>query len=474
MLSNYILKTFNDNSPNTYERYINTYKSLQNLIEKSDLYCQKDPELFEYVCLFILNCEKNNMIDNINNISLYNVFIHSMNLELDNKENNIILNDDEIINTFKEIDIKAIIKNNNLYLKDEKSDKVIYNYKNYYICKKFIYYIYSIYSTNTILEEKYYMNFLKFDYLKNPQNYFDGLLYKIIEKYASSNLSKTSLAKFFNIDFQEYKIIEDEICTKNIHKYIRMIPFCSYDDTERVIKHYAKILIDPSKQKMNQSIRNIKEIKYNDKLIKLLEKFINIVYRKYIFEHEHNNLCNILLFFYYVDKDYEICSPSKIIKDNKILISKKLNIEKEVFESLIYGKAQKYFRLKELLFIANDKNDELNVEQYQKKYIEIINNNNCIEELFKVFRENELILSNLVNNIYIELTKVLSNNENKGKSLNDLVNEIIACENDYFRDDGNKIKSLEELGEMIVTEDIGHYDCHIPDKIKLMKFKNKI
>ena len=139
-----------------------------------------------------------------------------------------------------------------------------------------------------------------------------------------------------------------------------------------------------------------------------------------------------------------------------------------MFESLIYGKAQKYFRLKELLFIANDKNDELNVEQYQKKYIEIINNNNCIEELFKVFRENELILSNLVNNIYIELTKVLSNNENKGKSLNDLVNEIIACENDYFRDDGNKIKSLEELGEMIVTEDIGHYDCHIPDKIKLL------
>ena len=59
MLSNYILKTFNDNSPNTYERYINTYKSLQNLIEKSDLYFQKDPELFEYVCLFILNCEKN-------------------------------------------------------------------------------------------------------------------------------------------------------------------------------------------------------------------------------------------------------------------------------------------------------------------------------------------------------------------------------------------------------------------------------
>ena len=86
VLSNYILKTFKEDSPNIYERYISTYKSLKNLIEKSDLYFQKDPELFEYVCLFILNCEKNNMIDTINNISLYTVFISSMNLELINKK----------------------------------------------------------------------------------------------------------------------------------------------------------------------------------------------------------------------------------------------------------------------------------------------------------------------------------------------------------------------------------------------------
>ena len=101
-------------------------------------------------------------------------------------------------------------------------------------------------------------------------------------------------------------------------------------------------------------------------------------------------------------------------------------------------------------------------------------NNSCIEGLFKVFRENDLILSDLVNNIYDELTKELSKNDNKGKSLDDITNEIIACKNDYFKDDGNEIKTLENLGEMIVTEDIGHYDCHIPDKIKLMKLKNKI
>ena len=103
-----------------------------------------------------------------------------------------------------------------------------------------------------------------------------------------------------------------------------------------------------------------------------------------------------------------------------------------------------------------------------------MSDNNCIEELFKAFRENDLILSDLVNNIYKELEKELTKIENSGKSLNDLANEIIACKNDYFKDNENEIKSLEKLGNMIVTEDIGHYDCHIPDKIKLMKLENKI
>ena len=476
--SNYILKTLKENSPSVYNRYISTYRSLINLIEKIDFYLKKDPEYFEYVCLFFLNSQNNNSINFINNISLYNVFISSLGFELDNKDKRNILNDEEIIKTFKEKNIRATIKNNNLHLKSENLDKVIHNYKNYYIDNDFI-------SSMKILSEENLMRFLKFDYLKNPQNYFDGLLYKVIEKYVSSNLSKTGLSKCFNIDIHEYKIIEDEICSKNIHKYIRMIPYCSNDDTGRTLKQYAKILIDPSKQKMMQSIWNIKELKGNVKLIKLLEKLINIVDRKYIFQHEHNHLCNILLFFYYVNKDYEINTPPKKIKDNKVILSKKSNSEKqddndilkesgEIFEIVTYGKVQKFFKLKQLLFIANEKNDELDVDQFKKKYLETINNNSCIEGLFKAFRENNLILSDLVNNIYDELTKELSKNENKGKSLNDLANEIIACKNDYFKDDGNEIKSLENLGEMIVTEDIGHYDCHIPDKIKLMKLKNKI
>ena len=395
VISNYILKTLKENTPYIYNRYISTYKSLKNLIEKLEFYLKKDPEYSEYVCLFFLNSQKNDSINVINNISLYNVFISSLQLELINKDKKNILNDEEIINTFKEIDIRATIKKNNLYLKSENVDKVIHNYKNYYINKDFIY------SINNPSEENL-MRFLKFEYLKNPQNYFDGFLYKIIEKYVSSNLSKTALAKCFNIDIQEYKIIEDEICSKNIHKYIRMIPYCSNDDTGRTMKQYAKILIDPSKQKMMQSIRNIMKLKGNERLIKLFEKFINIVDRKYIFQHEHNHLCSLLLFFYYVDKDYEINIPPKKIKDNKVILSKKLNTEKnndkdifkesgEIFEIVAYGKVQKFFKLKQLLFIANEKNDEFDVDQYKKKYLETMNNNSCIEEMFKVFRENNLI-----------------------------------------------------------------------------------
>ena len=138
VISNYILKTFKDNSSNIYERYISTYKSMKNLIEKSDFYSKKDPEFFEYVCLFILNSEKNNTINTINNIPLYKVFVSSMNFELINKEEKIILNNEEIIKIFKERCINATIKNDNLFLKGKNIDKVINNYQNYYITKEFI------------------------------------------------------------------------------------------------------------------------------------------------------------------------------------------------------------------------------------------------------------------------------------------------------------------------------------------------
>lgn len=390
-----------------------------------------------------------------------------MNLELINKEKNNLLNDNEIISEFKEEEIEAKIINNNLYLSGKRINGVINNYKNYYITKVFVS---SVCEKLIPLENMSLMNYLKFEFLKNPKNYFDGLLYQIIKKYASSHLSKTSLSKSFNINFPEYEIIEEEICTKNIHKYIRILPYNSEKDSGRTLKQFAKILIDSSKQIMMEDIQKITE---NRALKEYLEKFINIVYRKYIFEHEHNHLCNDLLFFYYVDKDYEINTSPKKIKVNK---PKEQNDKSHVFEDsgenfeiMVYGSAQKFFGLKQLLFIANEKNDELSVDEYKKKYNEIMDKKSNIEELFKIFQNNHLILSDLVNNIYIEIKKELSLDKNKRKTFDDLAGEIIACKNEFYEDNSNKIESLDEFGEMIVIDDIGHYDCHIPDKQKFLE-----
>ena len=321
-ISNYILKNLKDDSEENYYNYISTYKSLKGLIEGVNIYSKSDPDFFEHVFLFLINSQNNDQINTINNIPLYKIFISSMKLELINKEKNNLLNEKEIINKFKENNIKAFIKNNNLHLIGEKINETINNYKNYYITEAFI----SAIATNIIsLEKESLMYYIKFDYLKDSKNYFNGLLYKIIDKYVSSKLSKTSLSKCFNIDIHEFEIIEEEICTNKVHKYIRMIPYSSSNDTGRTLKQFAKILIHPAKQKMMTSFR---EKTNNKALMKYLEEFINIVVRKYIFEHEHNHLCNLLLFFYYVDKDYEINTPPKKIKDNKIEILKKIRLWK--------------------------------------------------------------------------------------------------------------------------------------------------
>ena len=226
----------------------------------------------------------------------------------------------------------------------------------------------------------------------------------------------------------------------------------------------------------------VKSITDNKTLINHLQKFINIVYRKYIFEHEHQHLCNDLLFFFYIDKRFEFNTPLKHIKNS--MIFQKENLAKEdknvkvlkesgeIFETVVYGKIQKFFTLNQLLFIANEKNEELSVEEFRSEYEKCKKSN--IETLFKVFQENELILSDLVNNIYSELKVELYLKKNKGKTLDEITRGIMACMNDYFKEDKHKILSLEGWGNLIVTEDIGHYDCHVPDKIKFFKRKKKL
>ena len=141
------------------------------------------------------------------------------------------------------------------------------------------------------------MNYTKFDLLINPKNYFSGYLYKIIESYVSSNLSKSSIYEWFNIQQGQCPELENEIFTKNIHKYIRYIPYNSCKDTGRTMKQFGLIIINPSKQKMVTQLENLQA---NNELYEKLVLFINIVVRKYTFEHEHehHHLCNNLLYFF--------------------------------------------------------------------------------------------------------------------------------------------------------------------------------
>ena len=253
------------------------------------------------------------------------------------------------------------------------------------------------------------MHYIKYDLLINPKYYFSGYLYNIIEAYVSSNLSKSSIYECFNINQDQCPELENEIFTKNIHKYIRYLPYNSFNDTGRTIKQFGLIIIDPSKQKMLVKLNNVLK---KTNLYKKFEQFVNIVVRKFTFEHEHHHLCNNLLYFLYTNKSDGLNTPPKLVKNNKVLeikppFEENKNILKEsgnIFEKIAYGKIKKIFTLKQLLFIGNEKNDNLNVHEYRKKFIEIPKQS--IDDLFNAY-DNNNILGTLVQDIYILLKNEL-------------------------------------------------------------------
>ena len=125
------------------------------------------------------------------------------------------------------------IKNNNIIFSDNYFE-IIENYQNYYITEDFV----EIFSKKNFIREKIIMNYLKFDSLINPKFYFSGYLYNIIETYVSSNLSKSSIYQCFNIHQGQCPELENEIFTKNILKYIRYLPYNSFNDTGRTMKQF--------------------------------------------------------------------------------------------------------------------------------------------------------------------------------------------------------------------------------------------
>ena len=143
---------------------------------------------------------------------------------------------------------------------------------------------------------------------------------------------------------------------------------------------------------------------------------------------------------------------------------------------MIYGKIKITFTLKQLIFIGNEKSDNLNIHEYKNKYIEI--SNQIIDELFNAYNINN-ILGALVQDIYILLKKEF------GKDFNSILDSLIVSKEDGVREDiyediKNNLSLQEELKEIQENNNIGesndplerfakkffivnrdHYDCHI-------------
>ena len=113
--------------------------------------------------------------------------------------------------------------------------------------------------------------------------------------------------------------------------------------------------------------------------------------------------------FFYTDKNESINSPPKQIKNDKVIeLSLKEYNDKDnsmikesgyVFETIAYGKIKKIFYFKQLLFIGNEENDKLIVDDYRKKFEEISKTKNNSEDLLLQYTNNN-ILYELISKIY--------------------------------------------------------------------------
>ena len=76
----------------------------------------------------------------------------------------------------------------------------------------------------------------------------------------------------------------------------------------------------------------------------------------------------------------------------------------EIFELLSYGKVFKVYSIFDLIFMADETNDNLNIDDHLKKYKEFRKKKKSLVEELKNFPK-EQTLSDIVNEIYYELIK---------------------------------------------------------------------
>ena len=137
-------------------------------------------------------------------------------------------------------------------------------------------------------------------------------------------------------------------------------------------------------------------------------------------------------------------------------LNKNKNIQKEagsIFEMLCYGNIQKNFTIKQLLFITNEINDNLDCDSFKIKY-----ENECkkdLSELLNEFPENQLLSEHVK-----KIKECLENNSEEMNVVKELNNQFIVYK-DEIEDYKDMYSSLNDNKTMLVSE-IERYDNKYP------------
>ncbi len=438
----------------------NAVRFFIDLFKFIDPYKSKYPDFFEFACYALLCGQMN---DNYNRNPTFNdEYFMMVTKSIINECNHQFLDLEEIKKCLNSLNAKYTISGNSITIKNNNFDYIIDNYKNYNLSNSVIIELLK----ENVLYQKYLLLNKKFNKYIDKQSFFDGLLNKIILNFSKSKLALTSIKKIFAINEHEYKQLFKEIKTEEILKYIYYLPYNNKFDTERTLKIFLKIIIDPFKDLIDSSISTII---LSTNLYDNLKKFVNLVQRKYKFGHELHHLVTVLLFFLYKNNRRRINSLPKELENNKVkILSEKeykekknnSNVFKEagnLFEFFIYGKVNTGFYLKELLFIANEKNDELDCEQYKIEYEKC--HNKTIDEMLNEFPTDQ-IFSKLILEIKEGFKEEKTLNKNFGKSAEEILgNNLISKIEDNI-----ELFSIEKLENMIITIPDYPYNNHLYEK----------
>ena len=127
-----------------------------------------------------------------------------------------------------------------------------------------------------------------------------------------------------------------------------------------------------------------------------------------------------------------------------------------LFEILCYGKIQKKFNLKQLLFIANEKNDDLTYNEFKNQYIKCENGD--LDKIIDNFPENQFF-SKYVLEIKRCLKIEKNLKENKDKTSEEIIgNKILVKKDDEINNNSSNL--LEYPNAILITEKY-RYNNHL-------------